>query len=107
MSNPTTITWTDPTTNVDGTPIAAGEITGYTIGVRLATGVAGTYPFSAAVADPAAVKGMISALSQILSPGSYMAAVQANGPVDSVWSAEAPFTIAAPQPNPPSGLKVA
>lgn len=45
--NPTHVSWTDPTTNVDGTAIAAGEITGYQVGVRLTTAtgsVAGTYP---------------------------------------------------------------
>ena len=107
MANPTTITWDDPTTNVDGSPIAAGEITGYTVGVRPNNGTIGTYPFTGQVADPAGTKELISALSTILSPGIYFVAVQSNGPVNSAWSPEVTFTIAAPVPNPPSGLKVA
>ena len=107
MANPTTITWVDPTNNVDGSPIAAGEITGYDIGVRPASGVAGTYPFITSITNPSATSELISQLGQILAPGSYFASVRATGAVDSGWAAEAAFTIAAPQPNPPSGLKVA
>ena len=104
MSNPTTATWTDPTTNVDGSPIVAGEITGYTLGIRAASGTPGTYPITGAVADPAASSELLTALSATLAPGVYFAAVQANGPVNSAWSAETTFSITSPQPNPPTGL---
>ncbi len=106
MGNPTTFQWTDPTTNADGSAITAGEITGYTVGVRAAGGTVGTYPITGAVANAAATSELITALSQILLPGTYFAAVQTNGPVNSAWSAEVSFTVLAPQPNPPSGLKV-
>ena len=54
MANVTTAKWTDPTTNTDGSPIASGEITGYQVGVRLASGQAGTYPYTASA--PASAK---------------------------------------------------
>jgi len=116
MTNPTQITWTDPTTNVDGTPIdpAGTEITGFAVGVRSATdpaSVAGTYPFTAS-APANATSALLSALSAVLPPDNYFAAVQtlstSNG--NSAWSAESnQFTIAAPvsPPNPPSNVQVA
>lgn len=108
MSNVTTASWTDPTTNVDGTPIAAGEITGYSVGVRLASGVAGTYPY-VATAPATATSELLSLLVPVLPTGqSLIGAVQAlstaNGP--SKWSTEsAAFTLLAP-PNPPTGFTV-
>jgi hypothetical protein len=108
VSNPTKASWTDPTLNTDGSTIGAGEITGYTIGVRLATGVAGTYPYTATVAA-GATSDLLSALSPVLPTGvSLIGAVQAlsatNG--NSAWSAEsAPFEILA-APNPPTGFTV-
>lgn len=106
MTNPTTASWVDATTNADGTPIVAGEITGYTVGVRPANGAVGVYPITGQVANPAATSELLSALSSVLAPGSYFAAVQSNGPVNSAWSTEVAFTIAAPQPNPPTGLTI-
>lgn len=112
MQNPTQISWTDPTTNTDGSAIAAGEITGYAVGVRSNTAagsVAGTYPFGA-TAPATAVSELLSLLTPVLPPDIYVAAVQAvtaNG--NSAWSAEsAPFTIAPPVviPNAPSGVTV-
>jgi hypothetical protein len=110
MTNPTKFTWTDPTTNVDGSAISTGEITGYNVGVRLTTAtgsVAGTYPIMAAVSGAAAANELISALGTVLIPGAYAAAVQAVGPVNSAWSAEATFTIAPPVPNSPTNFTVA
>lgn len=109
MANPTQITWTDATTNTDGTPIAAGEVTGYTVGVRSTTAagsVAGTYPFTAS-APATATSELLSALSAVLPADTYVAAVQSTGPVNSGWSAEsAPFTIAAPLPVPAAPTNV-
>jgi hypothetical protein len=110
MANPTTFSWTDPTTNTDGSPIAAGEITGYTIGIRntAATGsVVGMYPITANVAGAAAASELVSALGTVLAPGSYAAAIQSAGPTPSAFSAEVAFTIAAPVPNPPTNFGIA
>jgi hypothetical protein len=108
--NASTLTWTDPTANTDGSAIQAGEITGYNVGVRPASGSAGTYPFITNIANPGATTEMIAALQGVLAPGVYMVAVQATGPVSSAWSNEGTFTVTAPPPptpNPPSDLKVA
>lgn len=120
MSNPTKVTWVDPTTNVDGTPIAAGEITAYEIGVRDTTAagsVAGTYPWSVK-APPSATTELLSLISPTLPTGVLLATavradtagVDANGnPVNSAWTAEQTFTLAAPAsvPNPPTSFTVA
>ena len=108
MANATQAKWTDPTTNTDGTPITSGEVTGYQLGVRLASGVAGTYPY-AATAPATATTELLSLLSPVLPTGvALIAAVQtlstANG--NSAWSVEsASFTLVTP-PNPPSALSV-
>ncbi len=107
MSNPTKFTWTDPTTNVDGSAITTGEVTGYSIGVRPSTGTAGTYPVLTAVAGATATSEAYSALSSVLAPGNYAAAIQTVEPVNSAWSAEITFTIAAPVPSPPVNFGVA
>jgi len=112
MTNPTQVTWTDPATNVDGSPIAAGEITGYTVGVRDTSApgsAAGTYPFMA-TAPATATSELFALLNPVLPVGKPLAvAVQANttGP-SSAWSAEADFTIAPPPPvpNPPTTISV-
>lgn len=104
MINPSQFTWTDPTTNTDGSPIVVGEITGYTIGVRLASGAAGTYPILTDVVGAAAAKEAIAQLSQALVAGDYAAAIQTSGPTVSAWSAETTFTIAPEVPNPPTGF---
>lgn len=110
MSNPTQFTWTDPTTNTDGSTIVAGEVTGYTIGVRSTTAAgsaAGTYPALTTIANPTATTEALSALSSVLKPDTYAAAIRSDGPVNSAWSAEATFTIVPPVPNPPSSFSVA
>jgi hypothetical protein len=113
MSNPKTVSWTPPTTNTDGSPLAAGEVTGYQVGVRLTStpqpAPTGAYPIMAPV-DPAnAVSDLLSEVTPPLQPGTYVAAVQTLsttfGP--SVWSVEtAPFTIL-PSPMPPTNPIVA
>ena len=109
--NPNTaaFSWVDPTTNVDGSPIQPGEVTGYNVGVRsnTATGsVKGTYPVITNVAGATAAKEAVSALSSVLKPDTYAAAIQTAGQVNSLWSDEIFFTIAQPQPNPPTGFTV-
>lgn len=111
MTDPTKFTWTDPTTNVDGSPVAADEITGYEVGVRdtTATGsAAGTYPFGAK-APATATAELISLLNPTLPKGvALAAAVRANtagldtagNPINSGWSTEATFTLAVPAPVP-------
>lgn len=109
MTNPVQFTWTDPTANVDGSPIVAGEITGYTLGLRVTTAtgsVAGTYPISLSVTGATAASALLSAISPILVPGSYAAAIESVGPVNSAWSAEVTFTITPPTPSAPTGLAV-
>jgi hypothetical protein len=108
MANPTKFTWTAPTTNSDGTPITAGEISGYQVGIRLASGTAGTYPILAPVDPASASSDLLSEVNPLLSPGSYAAAVQTLSPNgNSAWSAEVAFTITPSIPNPPSGFAVA
>lgn len=120
MTDPTKFDWQDPTANTDGSPIAAGEITGYEVGVRdtTATGSAiGTYPYGAK-APATATTELISLLTPSLPKGVLLAAavrantagLDANGkPISSDWSTEATFTLAvpAPVPNPPTGFTVA
>lgn len=106
----TGFTWTEPTQNVDGTPITAGEITGYQLGVRAdGTGSAGTYAQTVSVTGSTASSLTASALKAALSlsPGDYWAAVRDVGPVDSAWTNELPFSIPPPTPNPPSNFAAA
>jgi hypothetical protein len=106
MANPTKFVWLDPTLNTDGTAITAGEITGYNIGVRPSTGTAGVYPIMTSVAGATTVSEPLSALSTVLAPGSYAAAIQSVGPVNSAFSSEVTFTIAPPTPSAPTGFNV-
>lgn len=120
MSDPTKFVWTDPTTNKDGTPIAAGEISGYEVGVRDTTAagsVTGVYPYGAK-APATATTELISLLNPSLPKGVLLAAaVRANtpnvdvnnNPINSDWSTEATFMLAipAPVPNQPTDFKVA
>jgi hypothetical protein len=107
MANVTTASWTDPTTNTDGSAIASGEITGYTVGVRLASGTAGTYPYSA-TAPATSTSELLSALTPVLPDGvALMGAVKANtATTSSAWSNEASFTLQA-IPNPPANFSIA
>lgn len=108
MANPSKFTWTAPTTNTDGSAIAAGEITGYQIGIRPSTGTAGTYPTLMPVDPASATSDLLSELTSGLNSGSYAAAIQTlsttNG--NSAWSAEITFTLV-PVPNPPSNFAIA
>jgi len=101
MPNPTKFSWTPPTTNTDGSPITPGEITGYQVGIRPASGTPGVYPLLAPV-DPATdTSDMLAEAAPNLAFGDYAAAVRVVGPVDSAWSPEATFSLVAPPPPPP------
>lgn len=89
MANPTKVSWIAPTTNTDGSAIAAGEITGYNVGIRPATGSAGTYNTLIPVSGAATLSVALPALTA----GSYQVAVQVVGPNNSAWSPEAAFSI--------------
>lgn len=107
----TQFTWTDPTTNKDGTPITAGEITGYNIGIRIgslnpAVGTPGAYTINVPIAGATAASELLSAISPILAPNNYVAAIEAIGPIDSAFSPEVAFTVVAPTPNAPTNLAV-
>ena len=106
MANPTNVNWVDPTANVDGSPLAAGEITGYEVGVRASSGTAGTYTSTANV--PATVTTCaLSALSPALpNGGTFAVAVRALAATDSAWSTEADFTLVPPAPLPPTAVSV-
>lgn len=114
-----TFTIQNPTTNVDTTAVAAGELTATEIGIRAdgdATHSAGNYLFIVKVTEPAtteSVAALNTALGKALAPGNYWAAARADTaglkadgtPADSAWSTpEQPFSIPvppAPVPNPP------
>lgn len=110
--NPSTakFTWQDPTTNIDGSALQTGEVTGYTLGIRSATAVdsvAGTYPINASIAGAAAANEAVSAIGTVLKPDTYAAAVQTSGPTKSAWSPEIEFVIAQPVPSNPTNFQVA
>ena len=107
-------TWTLPTANTDGTPIASGEITGLVIGVRSTTlsgSVAGTYPITVPVSNPAATSETFAQAALSLAPDTYQSAINVlAGSTNSGYTAESPvtqFVIAAPVPNPCTGFTVA
>lgn len=97
------VTWNAPTTNADGSAIQPGEITGYEIGVRPASGTSGTYPTILSIADPSAAAAALEKLD--LPMGDYAAAIRTVGPSDSAWSTETTFKIAL-IPTAPTGLRI-
>lgn len=107
------VSWTDPTTNTDGSPVASGELTGFTVGIRDTTAAgsaAGTYPFSAS-APASATTELVSLLSPLLPKGvDLVAAVKAvAGTTESDWSPESvafQLPVPAPVPNPPTQVSV-
>lgn len=103
---PTKFTWVAPTTNTDGSPIVAGEITGYNLVLRTADSSPGVYSISVPIADPAATEEPLAAIRSLLVVGSYFAAIQTVGPVASAFTGEVPFSVDALQPNPPSSFTV-
>lgn len=109
MANPTGFTWVDPTLDTDGNPLAPGEVTGYSIGIRSTTAagsVAGTYALTVPISSPTAVSEAFTQLGTVLAPGAYAAAIKTVGPVNSAYGPETTWTMAQPTPLPPSGFKV-
>ena len=110
MTNPTQFTWTVPTTNVDGTPIAAGEVIGYAVGLRdVSASTPGVYSRQVSVLNPTATS---VAVPTDLADGTYAAAVLAIGTPNSAYSPEITFSYAQPVvvppvPNAPTNLAVA
>ena len=104
------VTWTLPTTNTDGSPITAGELTGFIVGLRSTTAAgsaAGTYPIQSPPTAPDAVTEALSAITANLKSDDYAVAVQTqsvDGP--SAWSAEVLFTGTLPVPMPPGDVAV-
>jgi len=110
MGNPTTFRWIAPTTNTDGSPIAAGEITGYQVGVRPASGTPGVYTILAPVDAATDTSDPIADITPALGYGDWVAAVRSIGPTNSAWSNERAFTLVAPPPpvpNAPTNFTVA
>ncbi len=107
MANPSQIKWTVPTQHTDGTPLSAGEITSYNVGVRLASGTAGTYAYTA-TASASATSELISQLSPTPPTGvpivAGVQAVAAQG--NSAYAESSPVTLLA-LPNPPTAVTFA
>ena len=110
MTNPTQFVWTIPAQNTDNSPIVPGELTGFQIGIRPASGTVGTYPTTVLVNNSTASSEAFSLIGTTLAPGNYAAAVMALSTINgnSAWSSEATFTIAAPvlPPKAPTGFTV-
>ena len=115
--NPTKFSWKPAASNTDGSAVAAGELTGVTIGIRSTTAAGstpGTYPITIAVPGAALTTELLSAAYSaglaMLKPDTYLPAIReesVNGP--SAWSVEAAadeFQIVPPAPLPPSGFSV-
>lgn len=118
------LSWIDPTTNEDGSPVTPGEITGYEVGVRdtsAAGSAAGTYPYGATAPETAeaTTKELISALNPLLPKGKPLVfAVRAvtgakdasNNQIKSDWSVESEafaLPVPPPVPTPPTNPTVA
>jgi len=90
-----TFSWPPATKRTDGTPIPAGELVGYQIGVGTTSG---TYTILTDI-NPNTTSEPESSLSSVPTmPGTYFAAYKAIGKgssADSVWSNEVTFTISA------------
>lgn len=87
-----TFTWTAPTTNTDGSPLPAAQITGYVLTCG---------------ATVVQIPGAVTTFKRDFSPGNYTCSLQAraNG-LTSAPSNSASFVVPQPAPNPPSGFSV-
>jgi len=108
---PKQFTFTLPTTNVDGTPIAADEIAKVQLGLGQADGV---YPTVVDDVDFAAQTsaGVVTvpySIVGVLAYGTWFAAarVVTKDGVNSDWSNSASFTLAPPVPNAPANFTAA
>lgn len=103
-------TFDAPTANVDGSPVATGEIAKYQLGVGLTTGNYTTILDDVDLTPDSAGKQIIpTSAIKSLAFGAYFAAVRAvtSAGNQSAWSTETQFALVAPTPNPPTGLSVA
>jgi len=105
------VSWTPPTTNDDGSPLTAGEVTGYIVGLRSLTAAgsaAGTYPIQSAPTSATAVSEALSAITANLKPDDYAVSAQTQSTLGpSLWSTEFQFTGVLPKPNPPTDTSAA
>lgn len=85
--------FTPSTQNTDSSPITAGEITGYQVGIRASNGTPGVYTIFLSIDDPNNASQLIADIQPPLNSGDYVAAVRSIGPVNSGWSNESAFTV--------------
>jgi hypothetical protein len=98
------VSWTDPTTNTDGSAVTSGEIAGYIVGAGTSSGA---YTSQANVTGPTATSVALSALSPVLTYGStYYLAVKSTGSAPGTWSNEIQFTVAQPTVSAPTNPSV-
>jgi len=93
----TGFSWPTPTTHTDGTPIAAGELAGYQIGIGTAAGNYTVFLDLPATATSVAFSAFVS----FLAPGTYHAAIKAIGATqasNSAWSNDVTFTVSVVTP---------
>jgi hypothetical protein len=92
-----TVSWTNPTTNTDGSALPASAITRTTI----------VYGTTSAMTSNKVVTGSATSTTLDLAPGTWYVAAKstANGN-DSNLSAVVTYVVAQPTPNPPTGLSV-
>lgn len=99
------VSWTDPTTNTDGSALTTGEVTGYSVGAGT---LSGTYTSHATVTGPTATSVVLSALTPALTPGTtYFLAIESVGSAPGTWSSEVSFTVAQPTVSAPTNPLVA
>lgn len=104
MAAPLTVTWTNPTTNADGTALPAGQLQG----TRIEYGsCAGPGTFGTKAGEFTAPAGATTASTPNLAAGTYCvrAYAKANG-LESSASAVATASVAQPPPSPPGSLVV-
>lgn len=108
---PKSVTLTLPTTNVDGSTIASGDIVDVQVGFGTATGnytlIADDTVFATQIQNGVVTIPWAS-LNENLGFGTWFAAARvknAEGQT-SAWSNEASFNIAAPVPSPPTSFTV-
>ena len=104
-----TVSWVDPTQDVNNNVIPGGEITGYEVGIRdlnAAGSVAGTYANTLTTSATVTTGALLSATGtlKMVYGGSYAVAMRTlagTPPGPSAWSPEQEFLwqpVAAPQP---------
>jgi hypothetical protein len=109
MANPTRVQYRIPTSNTDGTPLAAADIRQIDLGLGTTSG---QYPTIVADTTFAPGENGLSdeALSRfgVLPPGTYFLAARtvSRQGIMSAWSEQVSFTVEPPVPNPPEALSV-